>query len=174
MSGRVVLLAMLASALSAGGQTLNERASDRYDVDMHFYLDSVGQPGSRGVALRLPGTLNGRRATFTLDTGASVSVVSPRLLDRYGLHPTADSTLVEGTSDRTDIKCFYVPATGMANENGLKGMANIILAGKMLKEIGLTDEAVIEKALKKCIPPKKADKLDANKKALKLGMEYAG
>ena len=97
MSGRVVLLAMLAWALSAGGQTLYERASDRYDVDMHFYLDSVGQPGSRGVALRLPGTLNGRRATFTLDTGASVSVVSPRLLDRYGLHPTADSTLVEGT-----------------------------------------------------------------------------
>ncbi len=85
-----------------------------------------------------------------------------------------DSTLVEGTSDRSDIKCFYVPATGMANENGLKGMANIILAGKMLKEIGLTDEEVIEKALKKCIPPKKADKLDANKKALKLGMDFNG
>ena len=77
-----------------------------------------------------------------------------------------DSTLVEGTTDRTDIRCFYIPATGMANENGLKGMANIILAGKMLKEIGLDDPTVIEKALKKCIPPKKADKLEANLKAL--------
>jgi 2-oxoglutarate ferredoxin oxidoreductase subunit gamma len=85
-----------------------------------------------------------------------------------------DSTLVEGTTDRTDIKCFYLPATGMANENGLKGMANIILAGKMLKDIGLTDEAVIEKALKKCIPPKKADKLEANMKALRLGMDFNG
>ena len=83
-----------------------------------------------------------------------------------------DSTLVEGKSDRSDIKCFYVPATAMANENGLKGMANIILAGKLLKEIGLTDEAVIEKAMKKCIPPKKADKLESNMKALKLGMDY--
>ncbi len=82
-----------------------------------------------------------------------------------------DSTLVEGTSDRTDIKCFYIPATGLANDNGLKGMANIILTGKILKETGLDDMAVIEKALQKVIPPKKANLLDANLKALKLGME---
>ena len=82
-----------------------------------------------------------------------------------------DSTLVDGTSDRTDIKCFYVPATQLANENDLKGMANIILTGKILKEIGLDDMAVIEKALQKVIPPKKANLLDANLKALKLGMD---
>ena len=83
-----------------------------------------------------------------------------------------DSTLVEGSTDRTDIKCFYVPATGLANENGLKGMANIILTGKLLKECGLTDEAVIEKAIKKVIPPKKADLTEANLTALKLGLNY--
>ncbi len=82
-----------------------------------------------------------------------------------------DSTLVDGTSDRTDIKCFYIPATALANENGLKGMANIILTGKILKETGLDDMAVIEKALQKVIPPKKANLLDANLKAIKLGME---
>ena len=83
-----------------------------------------------------------------------------------------DSTLVEGKSDRTDIKCFYVPATGMANENGLKGMANIILAGKILKETGLANEEAIEKAMKKVIPPKKANLAESNLKALRLGMEY--
>lgn len=82
-----------------------------------------------------------------------------------------DSTLVDGTTDRTDIKCFYIPATQIANDNGLKGMANIILTGKMLKEIGLDDMEVIEKAIKKVIPPKKANLTDANLKALKLGME---
>ncbi len=81
-----------------------------------------------------------------------------------------DSSLVEGTSSRTDIECFYVPATKLANENNLKGMANIILAGKLLKEIGLTDEAVIEKAIKKVIPPKKANLTEANMTALRLGM----
>ena len=83
-----------------------------------------------------------------------------------------DSTLVEGSTDRTDIKCFYVPATGLATENGLKGMANIILTGKLLKECGLADEAVIEKAIKKVIPPKKADLTEANLTALKLGLNY--
>ncbi len=82
-----------------------------------------------------------------------------------------DSTLVEGTTDRTDIKCFYVPATQMANDNGLKGMANIILTGKILKETGISDMEVIEKAIKKVIPPKKANLTEANLKALKLGME---
>ncbi|MBQ8903213.1 MAG: 2-oxoacid:acceptor oxidoreductase family protein [Oscillospiraceae bacterium] len=82
-----------------------------------------------------------------------------------------DSTLVDGTSDRSDIKCFYIPATQLANDNGLKGMANIILTGKILKETGLDDMAVIEKALAKVIPPKKANLLDANLKAIKLGMD---
>ena len=82
-----------------------------------------------------------------------------------------DSTLVDGTSDRDDIKCFYIPATQLANDNDLKGMANIILTGKMLKEIGLDSLSTIEKALKKVIPPKKANLLDANLKALRLGME---
>ncbi len=82
-----------------------------------------------------------------------------------------DSTLVDGKSDRTDIQCFYIPATQLANDNGLKGMANIILTGKILKETGLDDMAVIEKALAKVIPPKKANLLDANLKALKLGMD---
>ncbi len=82
-----------------------------------------------------------------------------------------DSTLVEGRTDRTDIKCFYIPATQMANDNGLKGMANIILTGKILKETGISDMEVIEKAIKKVIPPKKANLTEANLKALKLGME---
>lgn len=82
-----------------------------------------------------------------------------------------DSSLVDGKCDRTDIRCFSVPATGLANENGLKGMANIILTGKLLKETGFTDTAIIEKAMKKVVPPKKANLVEANLNALKLGME---
>ncbi|MBD5082524.1 MAG: 2-oxoacid:ferredoxin oxidoreductase subunit gamma [Ruminococcaceae bacterium] len=81
-----------------------------------------------------------------------------------------DSALVEGKSDRTDIDCYYVPATTLANENDLKGMANVILLGKMIKETGLGDEATIEKTVKKVVPPKKANLIDANIKALRLGM----
>lgn len=83
-----------------------------------------------------------------------------------------DSSLVEGKSDRTDIDCYYVPATALANENDLKGMANVILLGKMIKETGFgsSDEEIILKTVKKVVPPKKANLIDANIKALKLGM----
>lgn len=82
-----------------------------------------------------------------------------------------DSTLVEEKCDRTDIDCYYVPATKLATDNNLKGMANVILLGKMIKETGLGDEATIEKTVKKVVPPKKANLIEANLKALKLGME---
>ena len=92
----LLLVAALFASLTVSAQSFYEREPSRYDVEMHFDIDSVGPPGSRGVALRLPGTLNGRRATFTLDTGASTSVVSPQLLDRYGLRLLDDSVSVEG------------------------------------------------------------------------------
>lgn len=93
---RLLLLSALMTAQTVSAQSFYEREPSRYDVEMHFDIDSVGPPGSRGVALRLPGTLNGRRATFTLDTGASTSVVSPLLIDRYGLRLLDDSVSVEG------------------------------------------------------------------------------
>lgn len=82
-----------------------------------------------------------------------------------------DSTLIEEKTDRSDIDCYYVPATQLAADNDLKGMANVILLGKLIKETGMADEAVIEKTVKKVVPPKKAHLVDANIKALKLGME---
>ena len=33
-----------------------------------------------------------------------------------------DSALIEKKTDRTDIDVHYVPATAMAEENGLKGL----------------------------------------------------
>lgn len=82
-----------------------------------------------------------------------------------------DSTLVEEKCDRSDISCYYVPATQLASDNELRGMANVILLGKMIKEMGINDQTVIEKTVRKVVPPKKAHLIDANLKALKIGME---
>ena len=54
--------------------------------------------------------------------------------------------------------------------HGLPGMANIILVGKLLKETGLAVIEAVRPTLEKIIPPKKADLIDANMKALALGM----
>ena len=81
-----------------------------------------------------------------------------------------DSTMVTETSDRTDIECFYVPATQLASDNNMNGMANMILMGKLIAETKMFTEAEIRKGLEKSIPPKKANLLDANLKAIELGM----
>ena len=81
-----------------------------------------------------------------------------------------DSTLISQKCERTDIKCFYVPSTQMAEDEGLKGMANIILIGKLIKETGLASDEVIRKALEKIIPPAKAHLIEKNLKAIELGM----
>lgn len=81
-----------------------------------------------------------------------------------------DSTLIEKKCDRTDINVFYVPATALADEKGLSGLANIILVGKLLKETGFATKEVVNQAIEKCVPAKKAHLVDSNKKAIELGL----
>lgn len=83
-----------------------------------------------------------------------------------------DSTMVEDKSDRTDIDCFYIPATQLAADNELNGIANIIMLGKLIKETGLFSLDTLRKAMEKSIPPKKADMIDLNMKAIEIGMNY--
>ena len=83
-----------------------------------------------------------------------------------------DSTMIEEKSDRADIECFYVPATQLATDNGLNGMANIILLGKMMKETGILSMETVAKAMAKCVPPKKANLIESNMKAIEIGMNY--
>jgi 2-oxoglutarate ferredoxin oxidoreductase subunit gamma len=86
----------------------------------------------------------------------------------------ADSTLIERKVERDDVKVVYIPATRMAGENGISSLANMIIVGKMLAELNDCDEASIEAALAKVVSAKRADMLDANRKALKLGADYVG
>ena len=88
-----------------------------------------------------------------------------------GATVVVDSTLVGKVSDRTDINAFYIPATKLAGDNGLKGLANIIIIGKLLKETGFASLESVEAAIRKCVPAKKAAMVDFNIKALRLGME---
>lgn len=80
-----------------------------------------------------------------------------------------DSFLVKEKCSRKDIKCFYVPSTFMATENGISGMANIILLGKLVKETGIATAKTIRNALEKIITKKKANLIDLNLKAIEIG-----
>ena len=82
-----------------------------------------------------------------------------------------DSTLISEKVARTDIKTFYVPATGLADEKGLKGLANMIILGKLLKEINFAGYDSVIAGLRKSVPARKAALVESNINAIKLGME---
>lgn len=85
-----------------------------------------------------------------------------------------DATLIAQKPDRTDVTVFAVPATGMAKDAGLTSLANMILAGKLLRECLPELSAVSEKAIQKVVPPRKAQLIEANQKAVALGQAYEG
>ena len=82
-----------------------------------------------------------------------------------------DSTLIERKVKRTDVKVHYIPATGLANENDMPTLANMIIVGKVMAEMGEFNEEGINAALSKVISARHADMLDLNLKALNLGKE---
>ncbi len=80
-----------------------------------------------------------------------------------------DSAIIDKKVERDDVNVYYVPATKLAEENGIKGLANIVLLGKMLKELGFATDESIEKSVRKCVPAKKAAMVDFNLKAIEIG-----
>lgn len=96
-------------------------------------------------------------------------------LDRFekdvkpGGYIFADSTLIERKVERDDVNVFYIPATQLASDNSIPTLANMIVMGKMLKELGDYTNEGIESGLAKVISAKRADMKELNVKALELG-----
>lgn len=82
-----------------------------------------------------------------------------------------DSSLVPDVPERDDVAVFAVPATELAEQAGFKGLANVILTGKVYKETGFCRQETLEEALRGVIPARKAHLLEPNLKALAIGME---
>ena len=80
-----------------------------------------------------------------------------------------DSSLIERKVERTDVTVFALPATQMASDNGFPTLANMILVGKILKELGEYSDESLKAALAKVISAKHADMMEVNRKAIDLG-----
>ena len=99
-------------------------------------------------------------------------------LDRYEKETRAggqifyDSSLIERSVERTDVESFGIPATKLANDNNLPGLANMIMVGHMIAKSGITDLAEVSDVLTKMIPAKKANLIELNQKAISIGFNY--
>jgi 2-oxoglutarate ferredoxin oxidoreductase subunit gamma len=77
--------------------------------------------------------------------------------------------MVDVGINRKDVKSFYIPASQLAADNSLKGGANIILIGKLIKETGIFSRETFKKVIEKIVPPAKEQLIANNLKAVEIG-----
>ena len=83
-----------------------------------------------------------------------------------------DSSLIDRKVERTDLEAYYIPATKIASDEGLTGLANMIMIGLLIKKADIMPYENIEKAMKKVVPAKKQNLFDLNLKAVEIGYNY--
>lgn len=83
-----------------------------------------------------------------------------------------DSSLISRKVRRTDVEAFYIPATQMAMDLGVPTLANMILLGALVKHTGCIRDDSLDAGLQKAIPPRKAELLSLNRKAIEAGKDY--
>ncbi|MDE6672158.1 MAG: 2-oxoacid:acceptor oxidoreductase family protein [Ruminococcus sp.] len=81
-----------------------------------------------------------------------------------------DSTLIDSKCERSDVECYYIPSSQLAEDNNLKGGSNIILLGKLIKETNIFTLDTMKKAIEKVVPPTKSHLIENNFKAIEIGM----
>lgn len=80
-----------------------------------------------------------------------------------------DSSLIDREITRGDISVHRVPSSKLAEDNGINGLSNMILIGKLFHELNFCTDEVLDQAIQKCIPARKAAMLELNRKAVALG-----
>jgi 2-oxoglutarate ferredoxin oxidoreductase subunit gamma len=83
-----------------------------------------------------------------------------------------DSTQIDVKVKRTDVEAYYIPSTKIASDLNVPNLANMVLTGKLIRETGVVSFDDVHEVLKKIIPPKHADLLELNIKALEAGYNY--
>ena len=83
-----------------------------------------------------------------------------------------DSSLITRPVRRTDVKTYYIPATQMAKDMGIPGLANMIMLGLLVRETGCIAADTLDAGLQKVIPARKAAMLDSNRAAIKAGWDF--
>ena len=83
-----------------------------------------------------------------------------------------DSTLIDAKVERTDVEVFYIPATQLAKDAGFATLANMVLMGKVMKEVDAVSFEGNKATLESFIPAKKANLIEINCTALQTGYDY--
>lgn len=81
-----------------------------------------------------------------------------------------NSSIIDITQKRDDIKLIAVPATELANELGNANLANMVCLGALLPTLTLIDLECIKKAMDEVIGTKKPELYELNVAAIHKGL----
>ena len=84
----------------------------------------------------------------------------------------ADSSMITEDIGRSDITEYRIPATQLAYDNDLQGLANLIMVGKLLKITGMFTPDDVAASLKADIAEGRSAMIDLNIKALNIGFAH--
>lgn len=82
-----------------------------------------------------------------------------------------NSSIIDTTQTRDDIKIVAVPATELANEIGNASMANMVCLGALLPVLSLIDLDSVKKAMDEVIGKKKPELYELNVAAIRKGLD---
>ena len=83
-----------------------------------------------------------------------------------------DSSLIDRKGMRGDVDYKYIPATALADENNLTGLANMIMIGYVIKQTGIISADILKYTMEKTVPERKSALRDANLRALDIGQRF--
>ncbi|MEZ5126595.1 MAG: 2-oxoacid:acceptor oxidoreductase family protein [Thermoleophilia bacterium] len=81
-----------------------------------------------------------------------------------------DSSMAPRLPERDDLTIHALPATLLAEKAGLKGLANVIMVGKLIKETACCRPESMDAAIGKSVSANKTHLLESNRSALALGL----
>lgn len=80
-----------------------------------------------------------------------------------------DSSLISRKVERSDVEAYYIPATALASQENLDGLANMIMLGKVIRETEAVPYSCVDSTMTKVVSARHTDLIDANKRAIALG-----
>lgn len=83
-----------------------------------------------------------------------------------------DNSLISKKINTEGVNIVAIPATKLASDNALDGLANMIIMGKVIKETDILTLEQVKDSLTKMVPAKKQELLAKNIKAIELGFNY--
>ena len=83
-----------------------------------------------------------------------------------------DSSLIDRKVERDDVDVYYIPATKLASDENLPGLANMIMIGHVIAKAGVMPYENVETTMKKLVPAKKQNLIELNITAVELGYNY--